>query len=433
MSESQLLLLQDAERVVTELLSTKLNKNITFHTLAHTQEVVNAAEKLADYHQLDDEDRAALLVAAWFHDTGYTGGQAKDHESVSVQMADEFLRSHGASEEFIAKVIGCINATRMPQNPKNAIEGMLCDADLYHLGTDEFKERNKLLREELKNFSDTDVTKGEWRKINIRFLEGHKYFTTYAKEKLQPVKEAHLAELKLKDKNGGEMKQEKKEKIKEKQKDIIPLSMKQQVEIDKDADKKAKEKAKAEKEKQSERGIATVFRIVAQNQNNLSQMADSKANILISVNAIILSIIISSLSTKLESNPNLLIPVVILVIVCVSSIVFAILATRPNVTHGTFTQEDIHNKKTNLLFFGNFYKMSLADYDWAIQEMLADKDYLYSSITKDNYFLGVVLAKKYRFLRYAYNIFMFGLIISMIAFAVAVMIPDATEVYVPSN
>jgi predicted metal-dependent HD superfamily phosphohydrolase len=428
MSESQLLLLQDAQRVVTELLSNKLSKSISFHTLTHTQEVVKAAEKLADYHQLDDNDRTALLIAAWFHDTGYTGGQAHDHESLSISLANEFLREHNASEEFINIVNGCINATRMPQKPSNALEGMLCDADLFHLGTDEFKEKNKLLRNELKTFGHKELSKSEWRQINIRFLEAHTYFTAYGKEKLQPVKEAHLAELKQKDKTAGDMKPEKKEKLKEKQKDIIPLSVKQQQVAEL---KSKKDKDKIEKEKQSERGISTVFRIVAQNQNNLSGMADSKANILISVNSIILSIIISSLSTKLESNPNLLIPVIILVLVCVSAIVFSILATRPNVNHGTFTQEDIHNKKTNLLFFGNFYKMSLADYDWAIQELLADKDYLYSSIAKDNYFLGVVLAKKYRFLRYAYNIFMFGIILSMIAFAIAVMLPEATEVYVP--
>ena len=86
------------------------------------------------------------------------------------------------------------------------------------------------------------------------------------------------------------------------------------------------------------------------------------------------------------------------------------IATRPNVTSGTFTKEDIANKKTNLLFFGNFHKMGYPDYDWAMTELLADKNYLYSSMIKDTYFLGIVLAKKYKYLRIAYNIFMFGLI-----------------------
>ena len=167
---------------------------------------------------------------------------------------------------------------------------------------------------------------------------------------------------------------------------------------------------------------------MAQTQSNLSQMADSKANILISVNSIILSIIVSQLLPKLNQNPNLQIPVVLIVMVCVIVIVFAILATRPNVTSGKFTKEDIEQKKTNLLFFGNFHKMNMHDYDWAMTELLKDRDYLYGSIIKDTYFLGVVLARKYRFLRIAYNIFMFGLILAIVAFTLAFVLPQQ-EIY----
>jgi predicted metal-dependent HD superfamily phosphohydrolase len=421
MADNQEKILQDAQELVTNLLTNKLSKSIRFHTLQHTQEVVAACQVLADFHQLTENDRFPLMIAAWFHDTGYTGGEAKDHESLSIVLVTEFMDAHALHEDLKNKVTGCINATRMPQSPDSLLEKIICDADLFHLGTDDFKEKNRLLREEIQLFGGKEISKEDWRKINIRFLDGHNYFTKYGKDKLEPVKDQHLVRLRQKDKNSADMKPEKKEKEKIKDKEAL--------EEKKAADAKAK--AKAEKEKQSERGIATVFRIMAQNQNNLSGMADSKANILISVNSIILSIIIGSFASKLATNPNLLIPVILLVIVCVSAIVFAILATRPNVTHGTFTEDDIRQKRTNLLFFGNFYKMGLKDYDWAIQEMLADKDYLYSSITKDNYFLGVVLAKKYRYLRFAYNIFMYGLIIAMLAFAVAMMIPEATEVYTP--
>ena len=82
-----------------------------------------------------------------------------------------------------------------------------------------------------------------------------------------------------------------------------------------------------------------------------------------------------------------------------------------------------------LLFFGNFHGMSLQDYNWGMTEMLGDKEYMNNSMIKDNYFLGVVLAKKYKYLRIAYNIFMYGLILTVIAFAVSSMIPQATEVY----
>lgn len=420
MYENQLLLLQDAETQVKELLSTKLSKSITFHTIQHTQEVVTASKLLADTHQLTEDDRNALLVAAWFHDTGYTSGQARDHESVSIQLVTDFLTAHSASEEFSNKVIGCINATRMPQSPSTTIERIICDADLFHLGTEDFAEKNRLLRQEFKEFSDKELSKKEWRKLNIRFLESHQYFTTYGREKLQPVKDMHLAEIKVKDKPLEELKSDnKKDKGKQKDKEKI-------AEVARDA---AAAKKKKEKESQSERGMSTVFRIMASNHSALSQMADSKANILISVNSIILSIMISSLFEKLQTDPNLQIPVALIVLVCVTSIVFGILATRPTVSGGTFTREDIANKRTNLLFFGNFHNMSLQDYDWGMTEMLNDKNYMNNSMIKDNYFLGVVLAKKYRYLRLAYNIFMYGLILVIIAFTIAFMLPEATEVY----
>ena len=81
------------------------------------------------------------------------------------------------------------------------------------------------------------------------------------------------------------------------------------------------------------------------------------------------------------------------------------------------------------MFFGNFHGMSLHDYNWGMTEMLGDKEYMSNSMIKDNYFLGVVLAKKYRYLRIAYNIFMYGLILAVIAFAVSFLMPTATEVY----
>lgn len=411
------LILQDAQATVTDLLQNKLSKSIKFHTLQHTEEVVAASEKLAtaETQPLSDEDKQALLVAAWFHDTGYVGGKSKDHEKISVQLATDFLTQHGATPEFILKVTGCINATHIPHHPNNRIEEIICDADLYHLGTDAFKEKSRLLRDEMKEFNNEDISKKDWRQNNIAFLETHHYYTDYAQKQLQPVKETHLAE--LNDKKLADMKPDKKNKEKEKKDKPNGL-----------AAEAAELKAKKEKLNQTERGISTVFRIMAQNQNNLTGMADSKANILISVNSIILSFGISGIVTKLDNFPEFKIPVMVLVAVCVSAIVFAILATRPNTNHGKFTEEDVKNKKTNLLFFGNFFRMSLKDYDWAMQEMLNDRDYLYSSIVKDTYFLGVVLARKYKFLRIAYNIFMYGLIVVIIAFVIFGAMP-AKESY----
>ena len=108
-----------------------------------------------------------------------------------------------------------------------------------------------------------------------------------------------------------------------------------------------------------------------------------------------------------------------LTLTCLGSMIFATLATRPKVTEGKVTRESIKQRKANLLFFGNFYNMPLEDFQWGVNEMLKDSEFLYSSMSRDLYFLGIVLAQKYRYLSICYNIFMYGLIISVAAFAIS--------------
>lgn len=421
MTESQFQTISAAQEYVSDIFLNKINNTTRFHTLQHTQEVVMACEKMAVYYALPDEDHFSVLLAAWFHDTGYLGGQAKDHESVSVEMAVKFLNDKRVSPAVIEKVIGCINATRLPQNPTHLIEQIICDADLFHLGTEDFWDKNKLLRQELNEFGGRDISKKEWRKLNIEFLEKHRYFTSYALQNLQPLKEVYISE--LKEKVNGEETSAKKPK--EDKNAAVQKNKEKNKALKEQEKEKAEElKRKKEKESQSERAISTVFRIMASNQANLSHMADNKAHIMISVNSIILSVVVSFLGKELDNNYYLIYPIIAIVATGVLTIVFSVLATRPNVTSGTFTKEDIADKKTNLLFFGNFHKVGLADYDWAMTEMLNDKNYLYSSMIKDNYFLGIVLAKKYKYLRLSYNIFMYGIIVSMIAFAITYYMND---------
>ena len=151
-----------------------------------------------------------------------------------------------------------------------------------------------------------------------------------------------------------------------------------------------------------------------------------KANILLSVNAIIISVALSNLLPKLDnpSNDYLIYPTLVFMGFTVICIVLSVLATRPNVTKGQFTKEDVANKKVNLLFFGNFHQMKLNEFEWAMEEMMKDKDYLYGSLTKDLYFLGLVLNRKYNLLRVTYNVFVIGIVISVIAFGVSFMLSE---------
>ncbi len=178
---------------------------------------------------------------------------------------------------------------------------------------------------------------------------------------------------------------------------------------------------KEQKERRPDRGIETMFRLTSQNHMDLSRMADDKANTLIQINTLIISIVLSVLFSKLDANEYLLYPTIVLLASAVLTIVFATLATRPKVNSGTFTQEDVRQRKVNLLFFGNFYNMSLEDYSAGMNELMTDKQYLYGTLTKDIYFLGQVLGRKYRLLRQGYTIFMYGIILSVLAFMAALI------------
>lgn len=175
---------------------------------------------------------------------------------------------------------------------------------------------------------------------------------------------------------------------------------------------------KHKKKNKTDRGIETLFRITSKNHLTLSAIADKKANILISINAVIISIILTVVVKRISGEQELIIPSMILLIVSLATIIFATIATRPKVSSGNITQQDIMQKKGNLLFFGNFYKMTLDEYEKAMDAVMNDREYLYLSMIRDVYSVGSVLIKKYRNLNIAYNIFMYGLVISVLTFLI---------------
>jgi len=150
-------------------------------------------------------------------------------------------------------------------------------------------------------------------------------------------------------------------------------------------------------------------------------MADSKAHIMISVNTILISILLSVLVRKLDANPHLIIPTLILLLTSVVTIIFAVFVTKPKINSGTFTAKDIEEKKVNLLFFGNFYNMELNDFSSGMWKMMNDKEYLYGSMIKDLFFLGKVLGRKYKYINICYSVFLIGLIVSIIAYTIAII------------
>ncbi len=183
----------------------------------------------------------------------------------------------------------------------------------------------------------------------------------------------------------------------------------EELNIDKDALKQLKKKL-AKVAPRSERGVETLFRLLSKNQYTLNTMIDTKSNILISINALILSLILGTVMSQLSNDPHLIYPIIMILFTNLISITFAVFATRPELIHG-------NNEKTkNLMFYGNFQDMDEDEYVSNITNLMNEGDELYKTIAKDTYHLGKTIDRKFKLLRKSFNIFLIGIILSVIAF-----------------
>ncbi|WP_242155769.1 Pycsar system effector family protein [Aestuariivivens sediminis] len=382
-------LIEKTEKFVFDLFKNELDQTFIYHNYTHTERVLRSLREIIENTKINAEDAEILELAALLHDTGYTRSK-ENHEEESVKIATAFLKDQNVDDQTIESVNECIMATKFDVSPSTELGKIIRDADASHFGKSYFTEASDFLRKELEIQGIATYSPNEWLDNNIDVLtQKHEFYTDYALKNWQPIKEKNLAKL---------IKSKKKRKNKNKTEEL-----------------KARYKAQYKNES-PERGIQTFYRVALRNHIKLSDIADTKANILLSVNAIIISLVLANLISKLDNNAYLVYPTAIFTVSCVISMILSIIATRPNITSGEFTKEDVANKNVNLTFFGNFHKMKLEEFEWAISELLKDKDYVYKSLTKDLYFLGKVLERKYRILRLTYTIFMIGMIISVLAF-----------------
>jgi hypothetical protein len=166
------------------------------------------------------------------------------------------------------------------------------------------------------------------------------------------------------------------------------------------------------------RGIETLFRSSYRVQMDLTGLADNKANMMISINSIILSIILAAVAPKLDANPWLLLPTLILMVGNLISIIYAIQAARPRVIVDSISLQDLHNSKGNILFFGNFANLNEDEFVQGITEMMEDKTLIYETMIRNIYGLGSVLNRKFALLQKAYNSFMVALVLGVCSFII---------------
>lgn len=384
-------LIAESEEFISELLAEKLAKNYFYHNFTHALNVKKYAETIGDKCNLTEDEMNILRISALFHDVGFVNSY-DHHVEESVKIASEFLKQHNVDEQSINQISEIIIATQIPQNPKDKIAEVLCDADLMYVASENCYEQFELMYEETKIRTLEFSNRAVFDLDSIRFFTAHNYFTDYGKEILQPQKET--ASLRMFDRlKRRELKRSKKGSSVKKVKTV-------------------------KKNINYSRGVETLFRLTARNQINLNSIADNKSNILISVNAIIISIIITMLIGNLANVSNNIIPAMIFLVICLITIILAILSTRPNVKWGDYTEDELKQNKVDLTFFGNFINMEYDDYLKSVTNMIKNDDHLYSTMIKNQYSLGKILAKKFRLIKIAYNVFMVGIIITVIAFLI---------------
>lgn len=185
--------------------------------------------------------------------------------------------------------------------------------------------------------------------------------------------------------------------------------------------KKKKKKDRKKDRFGTARGVETLFRTSYRTHIDMSALADTKANIMITINGLMVSILLASISPKVEANPWLLLPTTVLLSGCLVSLVYAVLAARPRFSNREITLEEVRRDSANILFFGNFVSLPQDDYVQGMQELIRDGDRLYINMLRDIYSLGSVLERKFRLLRISYTAFMFALLIG-VALYVAVFL-----------
>ncbi|GAA4367158.1 hypothetical protein GCM10023185_38780 [Hymenobacter saemangeumensis] len=392
-------LVKEAKAYVTALFEAELPATLTYHSLRHTETVVKECRILAAAAKLSADDTEALLLAAWFHDTGYLDVY-DGHEFRSMERAAAWLAEKKINPGRIQLIKDIIKATHRDEKPDTELQELLVDADMSNLAADDFRSTAELLRTEWELVLGKTYSSPDWADLQLAFMSAHKYYSEVGKERYRKQFKANIKE----------------------QRDQL---------------KKTEKKAKKKDEELNgtfadpKRGVETMFRTMYNNHIKLSDMADKKASMMISLNAVLLSIIITYLGAKTSSlgpaftrNPVLAIPMGILILTSLASVITAILSAQPDVTSFKWLKRSPQiatNRRVNLLFFGNFTKLSLDNFQQGIRELMQQKEGLYTNMVTDVYYLGEVLSRKYGLLRTSYTVFMVGLILTVLSFGIVLL------------
>lgn len=189
-------LITKAQNHVRELYEAHPNDIFVYHNLEHTEKVVEAADQIAKHYKLNKQETQVVQIAAWFHDVGYLTVHSNGHEERSAELATAFLKEQNAGLEMIEKVREAILATEIFSPPTSLIGKILADADLFNLGTSDFRKTNKKMWVEMKRCYGKKIPAREWYQSALDLLEKHQYHTEYCQKLLEKGKRKNIEFLK---------------------------------------------------------------------------------------------------------------------------------------------------------------------------------------------------------------------------------------------
>ncbi len=411
--------IDQAKKFSTGLQTGQMAEKMVYHDIAYTHRLIGAIEEIVQFEAVSEEEREVLLITGWMINTGFSQLDADQSFSnleefftmsygQSIQLTEDFLTDIGYPEDQTKSVITLIQESK-PQGDKTShLTKILSDAITMDWGNPKSKGRVKKLYEEFLLVGAVSYGKGTWYDTVLRYLREHEFLTDYVRRNYEDGKLELITKI------------EKEKKDLNKTANII---LKKEMNITDDELKRLKKSLSSVKGR-DDRGIQTMFRTTSRNHYTLSQMVDRKANIVISINAILLSLIISRTIGQIDTFCIHNSPILIMLITSMMSMIFAVLSIIPFKTQGTFTEKQIREKEGNLLYYGNIHKMNYRDFEWGMLEMLNDGNFLYSSMIRDLYFLGKTLHKKSRLIRISLALFILGLAVSTMLFMIVSSMSD---------
>lgn len=406
--------IQDAAELYASKIIINYSEKIVYHNFKFAKRLQKNIDSIAKEINLTTTEHHLSKICAWLFSASFENQKIKySKEHIietnilehTIETANIFFEANPISTTLHEKINIIFNEFLIPSTSStslNTVSMVLIDSTTSDIVFGNGLKNLKKLYEEIL-LHNVSISKRKWLDIASSMAQSLNFHLPYCQEHFQQ----NLIDLQ------NQIVKEKKQIDKSSE-----FVLKKELDIS-DQELKQLKKNLTKIKDRDERAIQTVFRTTSKNHYTLNQMVDRKASIMITVNSIILSIVLGGIiGSGLTLQETKYWPIYILTLTSITSIIFAILSITPTVSHGQFTEDDIRNKKGNLLYYGNFYDMQERDFQWGFLQMLNDQNYLYSSMVKDLFYLGLMLKKKFNLIRTSLLIFLIGITLAVTSFLI---------------